>query len=158
MDGKDATPPAVVTGMTTTPDKIVYTASATTVGGRRGGHATSSDGLLDLELTAPKEVGGPGTGTNPEQLFAAGYSACFNSAFLLVATQAGVKADDAQVTAAVGFGPAGEGYALTVDLQVAVPGLEVAQVQELAEAAHQVCPYSNAIRGNVPTTVTAVAA
>jgi lipoyl-dependent peroxiredoxin len=144
--------------MTTTPDKIVYTAVATTVGGRRGGHARSSDGLLEVDLTAPKELGGPGTGTNPEQLFAAGYSACFNSAFLGVAKQAGVKADDAHVTAEVGFGPAGEGYALTVDLKVAVAGLELAQVQELAERAHQVCPYSNAVRGNVPTTVTAVEA
>ncbi len=144
--------------MTTTPEKIVYTAHATTIGGRRGGHATSSDGKLDVELTAPKEMGGPGTGTNPEQLFAAGYSACFNSAFLSVAKQAGVKADDAHVTANVGFGPAGQGYALTVDLEISVAGLELSQVQELAEVAHQVCPYSNAIRGNVPTTVTAVAA
>ncbi|MGI3783781.1 MAG: organic hydroperoxide resistance protein [Janthinobacterium lividum] len=144
--------------MTTTPDKIVYTATATTVGGRRGGRATSSDGLLDLALTAPKEVGGPGTGTNPEQLFAAGYSACFNSAFVGVAKQAGVQADAAHVTANVGFGPAGQGYALTVDLEISVAGLELAQVQELADAAHQVCPYSNAIRGNVPTTVTAVSA
>ncbi len=144
--------------MTTTPEKIVYTAVATTVGGRRGGRATSSDGKLDLELTAPKEVGGPGTGTNPEQLFAAGYSACFNSAFLGVAKKAGVSADDAHVTANVGFGPAGEGYALKVDLEVSVAGLELAKVQELADAAHQVCPYSNAIRGNVPTTVTAVEA
>ena len=144
--------------MTTTPEKIVYTAVATTVGGRRGGRATSSDGKLDLELTAPKEVGGPGTGTNPEQLFAAGYSACFNSAFLAVAKQAGVKADDAHVTAKVGFGPVGHGYALTVDLEVSLAGAEVAQVQELADKAHQVCPYSNAVRGNVPTTVTAVEA
>jgi len=144
--------------MTTTPEKIVYTAEATTVGGRRGGRATSSDGKLDLELTAPKEVGGPGTGTNPEQLFAAGYSACFNSAFLAVAKQASVKADDAHVTAKVGFGPFGSGYALTVDLEVSVAGLELDQVQQLADQAHNVCPYSNAIRGNVPTTVTAVAA
>ena len=144
--------------MTTTPEKILYTAVATTVGGRRGGHASSSDGLLEVDLTAPKELGGPGTGTNPEQLFAAGYSACFNSAFLGVAKQAGVKADDAHVTAEVGFGPAGQGYALTVDLKVAVAGLDLAQVQELADQAHQVCPYSNAVRGNVPTTVTAVEA
>ena len=144
--------------MTTTPEKILYTAVATTVGGRRGGHASSGDGLLEVDLTAPKELGGPGTGTNPEQLFAAGYSACFNSAFLGVAKQAGVKADDAHVTAEVGFGPAGQGYALTVDLKVAVAGLDLAQVQELADQAHQVCPYSNAVRGNVPTTVTAVEA
>jgi Ohr subfamily peroxiredoxin len=144
--------------MTTTPEKIIYTASATTVGGRRGGRATSSDAILDLDLTAPEETGGPGTGTNPEQLFAAGYSACFNGAFLAVAKKAGVPADEAHVTAHVGFGPVGHGYALTVDLEVAVPGLELAQVQELADHAHHVCPYSNAIRGNVPATVTAVAA
>ena len=157
MRGKICAPVAVDLDMTQTPTKIVYTASATTTGGRQG-RAVSSDGILDLELTAPKETGGPGTGTNPEQLFAAGYSACFNGAFLAVAKKAGVSADDAHVTANVGFGPAGEGYALTVDLEVSAPGLELAQVQELADAAHQVCPYSNAIRGNVPTTVTAVPA
>jgi len=144
--------------MTTTPEKIIYTAVATTVGGRRGGHARTSDGLLEVDLNAPKELGGPGTGTNPEQLFAAGYSACFNSALVAVAKQAGIKADDAHVTAKVGFGPAGQGYALTVDLEVSLAGFDLAQVQELADKAHQVCPYSNAVRGNVPTTVTAIAA
>ena len=139
-------------------DKVLYTAHATSTGGREG-TSKSSDGVLDLKLTTPKEMGGNGaTGTNPEQLFAAGYSACFNSAFVMVAKQAGVKADDAHVTANVGFGPAGQGYALSVDLQVSVAGLDLAKVQELAEVAHQVCPYSNAIRGNVPTTVTAVEA
>ena len=142
--------------MTTTPDSILYTATATTVGGRRGGHASSSDGLLEVDLNAPKELGGPGTGTNPEQLFAAGYSACFNSAFVGVAKQAGVKADEAHVTAKVGFGPAGQGYALTVDLEISVAGLELAQVQELAEVAHQVCPYSNATRGNIQVTLDVV--
>lgn len=143
--------------MTTTPTTIVYTASATTTGGRQG-HAVSSDGLLDLQLTAPKETGGPGTGTNPEQLFAAGYSACFNGALMLVAKKAGVDASQARVTAHIGFGPEGDSYAITADLEVAVPGVDLAQVQELAEAAHQVCPYSKATRGNVPVTVTAVAA
>ena len=144
--------------MTTTPEKIIYTAAATTIGGRRGGHATSSDGVLDLELNAPKEMGGPGTGTNPEQLFAAGYSACFNGALMMVAKRAKVDASAAQVTANIGFGPEGDSYAITADLEVAIPGLELAQVQELAEAAHQACPYSKAIRGNVPATVKAVAA
>jgi Ohr subfamily peroxiredoxin len=143
--------------MTQTPTKIVYTASATTTGGRSG-HSVSSDGVLDLDLTAPKELGGPGTGTNPEQLFAAGYSACFNGALMLVAKKARVDVSAAQVTANIGFGPEGDSYAITADLEVAVPGLDLAQVQELAEAAHQVCPYSKATRGNVPVTVKAVAA
>jgi lipoyl-dependent peroxiredoxin len=143
--------------MTQTPTKIVYTAAVTTTGGRQG-HAVSSDGVLDLDLTAPKELGGPGTGTNPEQLFAAGYSACFASALMMVARKARVDASAAQVTANIGFGPEGDGYALTADLEVAVPGLELSQVQQLADAAHQVCPYSKATRGNVPVTVKAVAA
>ena len=143
--------------MTQTPTKILYTASATTTGGRQG-HATSSDGVLDLTLTAPKELGGPGTGTNPEQLFAAGYAACFNGALMLVARAAKVDASAAQVTANIGFGPEGDGYAITADLEVVVPGIPVEQAQQLAEAAHQVCPYSKATRGNVPVTVRAVAA
>jgi Ohr subfamily peroxiredoxin len=143
--------------MTRTPEKIVYTAAATTTGGRQG-RAVSSDGVLDLTLTGPKEMGGTGEGTNPEQLFAAGYSACFNSALMMVARRARVDASAAQVTARIGFGPEGDGYALTADLEVAVPGVELAQVQELADGAHQVCPYSAAIRGNVPTTVRAVPA
>lgn len=143
--------------MTQTPDKIVYTASATTSGGRQG-HAASSDGVLDLDLTSPKELGGSGLGTNPEQLFAAGYSACFNGALMMVAKKAGVDASAAQVTVHIGFGPEGESFAITADLEVAVPGLELAQVQQLADAAHQVCPYSKATRGNVPVTVLAVAA
>lgn len=143
--------------MTNTPTKIVYTASATTTGGRQG-HAVSSDGVLDLQLTAPKEMGGPGTGTNPEQLFAAGYSACFNGALMMVAKAAKVDASAAQVTVNVGFGPEGDSYAITGEIEVAIPGLELAQVQELAEGAHQVCPYSKATRGNVPVTVLAVAA
>ena len=143
--------------MTQTPTKIVYTAAVTTTGGRQG-HAVSSDGVLDLDLTAPEELGGPGTGTNPEQLFAAGYSACFTSALMMVARKARVDASAAEVTATIGFGPEGDGYALTADLEVAVPGLELSQVQQLADAAHQVCPYSKATRGNVPVTVKAVAA
>lgn len=143
--------------MTNIPSKIVYTASATTTGGRQG-HAVSSDGVLDLHLTAPKEMGGPGTGTNPEQLFAAGYSACFNGALMMVAKAAKVDASAAQVTVNVGFGPEGDSYAITGDIEVAIPGLELDQVQQLAEGAHQVCPYSKATRGNVPVTVKAVVA
>jgi Ohr subfamily peroxiredoxin len=143
--------------MTQIPTKIVYTASATTTGGRRG-RAVSSDGHLDVTLTAPKELGGPGTGTNPEQLFAAGYSACFNSAIMGVAKKLGVDATKAEVTVDVGFGPEGDSYAITADLEVAIPGVELATVQQIADAAHQICPYSKATRGNVPVTVRAIAA
>src|SRR3954466_5992828 len=94
--------------MTNVPDKIVYTAVATSVGGRRGGGASSSDGILDVQLNAPKELRGPGTGTNPEQLFAAGYAACFNSAVLRIREDAGIEATEASVASTVGFGsPAG---------------------------------------------------
>jgi osmotically inducible protein OsmC len=143
--------------MTQTPDKIVYTARATATGGRQG-RATSEDGILDVQLTGPKEMGGPGTGSNPEQLFAAGYAACFQGAMGLAAKKAGVDTSASKVTAEVGFGPEGQSYAITVDLKVAIPGIEVAQAQELADAAHQLCPYSKATRGNVPVTVTAVPA
>ena len=142
--------------MTHALDKILYTASATSTGGRAG-RAVSSDGILDVSLTAPKELGGPGTGTNPEQLFAAGYSACFNGALGLVAKRAGVDASGAEVTANIGFGPEGDSYGITADLEVRIPGVELAQAQELAEAAHHVCPYSRATRGNVPVTVKALA-
>ena len=143
--------------MTQTPSKIVYTARATATGGRQG-HATSEDGILDVDLTAPKDMGGPGTGTNPEQLFAAGFAACFQGAMGLAAKKAGVDTSGSKVTAEVGFGPEGDSYAITVDLKVAIPGVDLAQAQELADAAHQLCPYSKATRGNVPVTVTAVPA
>jgi Ohr subfamily peroxiredoxin len=144
--------------MTNSPDKIVYTAVATSVGGRRGGRATSSDGNLDVQFTAPKELGGPGTGTNPEQLFAAGYATCFNSAVLHLAKEAGIDAKEASVTANVGFGPQGEGFGLAVDLEVVVPGVDVATAQLLVDAAHKTCPYSKATRGNIPVTARAIAA
>ncbi len=139
--------------MTNTPTKIVYTARATVTGGRQG-HATSEDGVLDLALTAPKETGGPGTGTNPEQLFAVGYGACFQGALTMVAKQAGVDASGSSLDIAVGFGPEGDSFAITADIVVSIPGVDDAKAQELADAAHQVCPYSKATRGNVPVTVT----
>ncbi|MDN5761987.1 MAG: organic hydroperoxide resistance protein [Microlunatus sp.] len=141
--------------MTQTPSKIVYTASATTTGGRQG-RSVSSDGLLDVTLTAPKETGGPGTGTNPEQLFAAGFSACFNGALMRMAKNADVDASAATVTADIGFGPEGDSFAITAELKVAIPGVDSDTVQKLADQAHQICPYSKATRGNVPVTVTAV--
>ncbi|WP_228941229.1 organic hydroperoxide resistance protein [Nocardioides sp. Leaf374] len=138
--------------MTNTPEKIVYTARASVTGGRQG-RATSEDGVLDLSLTAPKEVGGPGTGTNPEQLFAVGYGACFQGALTMVSKAHGVDASGSQLEIAVGFGPEGDSYAITADIEVTIPGVDDAKAQELVEAAHQVCPYSKATRGNVPVTV-----
>jgi osmotically inducible protein OsmC len=139
--------------MTNTPTKIVYTARATVTGGRAG-HATSDDGILDLDLTAPKETGGPGTGTNPEQLFAVGYGACFQGALTMVAKAHKVDASGSVVEVAIGFGPEGDSYSITADIVATIPGVDDAKAQELVEAAHQVCPYSKATRGNVPVTVT----
>ena len=139
--------------MTNTPTKIVYTANAVLTGGRQG-HGRTDDGLLDVELTAAKELGGPGTGTNPEQLFAVGYGACFQSALAAAAKKDGVDASGSTVRTAVGFGPEGDSYALTVDIVAEIPGVDDATAQRLVEAAHQVCPYSKAVHGNVPVTVT----
>ena len=139
--------------MTNTPDTIVYTARASVTGGRSG-HARSEDGILDLSLTAPKETGGPGTGTNPEQLFAVGYGACFQGALGMVAKKQGVDASGSTLDIAVGFGPEGESFAVTADITATIPGVDDATAQQLVEAAHQVCPYSKATRGNVPVTVT----
>lgn len=130
---------------------ILYKTLVTSTGGRDG-RARAADGRLEVALVLPRELGGAGgEGTNPEQLFAAGYSACFLSALKLVAGKAGVRLPaDASVTAEVGIGPSGAGFGLEVDLQVALPGIEREQAQKLVETAHGVCPYSNATRGNIP--------
>lgn len=128
----------------------IYTAIATASG--RDGRAVTSDGKLDVTLARPTEMGGDGAGTNPEQLFAAGYAACFTSAMQLVAKRMKIDTSDASVTAEVGLGPndAG-GFALDVTLRVELPDhLSPATGKELLEATHQVCPYSNATRGNIP--------
>ncbi|MBV7698971.1 organic hydroperoxide resistance protein [Streptomyces sp. TRM70350] len=128
----------------------LYTAVATATHGREG-RAVSSDGRLDLQLAIPAEMGGNGQGTNPEQLFAAGYSACFASALGLVGRQAKVDVSEAAVTAEVGIGKQGEGFALAVTLRVELPDtVDQATGRKLVEQAHQVCPYSNATRGNIP--------
>ncbi|WP_295123311.1 organic hydroperoxide resistance protein [uncultured Chitinophaga sp.] len=130
--------------------KPLYTASATAKGGRNG-HIKSSDGVLDLEVRTPKELGGSGGSyTNPEQLFAAGYAACFDSALSLVIRTAKVEAGETTVTGHVGIGKndAG-GFGLAVTLEVHIPGVSADVADELVAKAHQVCPYSNAIRGNV---------
>ena len=132
------------------PEKILYTATATATGGRTG-TAKSSDGVLDVKLTTVKELGGDGSvGTNPEQLFAAGYSACFIGALKFVASQTkGTIPADASITAHVGIGQIPGGFGLDIDLHISLPGLEQAAAQTLVDAAHLVCPYSNATRGNV---------
>jgi osmotically inducible protein OsmC len=128
----------------------LYTAVATATGGRDG-RAVSSDKILDVKLATPKELGGAGgEATNPEQLFAAGYSACFIGALKFVAGQEKRTVPaDASITAHVGIGQIPGGFGLDIDLHISLPGLELADAQQLVEAAHQVCPYSNATRGNV---------
>src|SRR5881394_1888935 len=128
---------------------ILYTATAHATGDGRNGHAATDDGLLDIDLRIPKEMGGEGGATNPEQLFAAGYAACFHSALKLVARKMRVPVEDSAVTAEVGLVKHGVGYGLQVGIEVELPGLDEAQARQLIETAHQVCPYSAAIRGNV---------
>lgn len=135
---------------------ILYTTRATATGGREG-HSVTEDGRVDVQLSTPKELGGGGgTGTNPEQLFAAGYSACFLGALKFVASKEKVKVpDDATVTATVGIGPRddGAGFGLDVALAVNLPGIDRETAQRLAEKAHVVCPYSHATKGNLDVRV-----
>ena len=135
--------------------QIAYTAHATATGGREG-RATSNDNNLDVKLSTPKELGGAGgDGTNPEQLFAAGYSACFLSAMKFVAMHMKTTLPaDAAVTSEVGIGPNGKGgFGLAVALSVVIPGMDVEAAQALVNKAHEVCPYSNATRGNIEVKV-----
>ncbi|MET7312403.1 organic hydroperoxide resistance protein [Streptomyces sp. NPDC005134] len=130
--------------------EALYTAVATATHGREG-RAVTPDGKLDLQLAIPVEMGGSGQGTNPEQLFAAGYAACFASALGLVGRQAQIDVSDAAVTGEVGIGKQGEGFGLAVTLRVELPAtVDEATGRKLVEQAHQVCPYSNATRGNIP--------
>jgi Ohr subfamily peroxiredoxin len=131
------------------PDKILYTAEAISTGDGRNGHVTSSDNRIDLDVAIPPEMGGSGAGANPEQLFGAGYAACFHSALRLVGSRAGADMTGSTVTAYVGIGPEGEAFGLVVTLEIAVPNLGREQTRELADAAHQICPYSRATRGNI---------
>ena len=137
---------------------VKYTTEATATGGRDG-HARSQDGRFDVALSTPKELGGAGgDGSNPEQLFAAGYSACFIGALKVAGQQLKVKLpDDVAVTAKVGIGPrSAGGFGITTDLTVSLPGIDRAQAQRLVDAAHEICPYSNATRGNVDVGLTLV--
>jgi lipoyl-dependent peroxiredoxin len=137
----------------------VYTAAAMSTGDGRNGHVRSSDGQIDLDLAIPKEMGGAGGATNPEQLFAAGYAACFHSALKMLAGKQKAPVTDSSVSAEVGIGPnESGGFALTVALHVELAGVDQATADALVEAAHQVCPYSNATRGNIPVTLEATVA
>lgn len=139
--------------MTTVLNKALYTAEATTTGGRDG-HGRSSDGVLDLDIRPPAELGGPGGATNPEQLFALGYAACFQSAMGVVARRMGADTADSQVTGRVTLGTIGNGgFGLAVELDVHIPGVDEATARKIVDAAHEVCPYSNATRGNIEVTL-----
>ncbi|HEX5374489.1 MAG TPA: organic hydroperoxide resistance protein [Aquabacterium sp.] len=137
-------------------DKVVYTAHATATGGRDG-RASTPDGKLDVVLSVPKEMGGRGEGTNPEQLFAAGYSACFMGAMGFVAGQQkrGLPAGT-QIDGEVDIGPIPNAFGIAVRLNITLPGMAREDAEALVAAAHQVCPYSNATRGNIAVTLTVV--
>ena len=141
-------------------DNSIYTAIATSTGdGRAGGRAATDDGALDLTLAVPTAMGGPGGGTNPEQLFAAGWAACFHSALKGVAAARKIKFTDSAVVAEVGIHPADDGaYGLSAALHVELAGVDQSTADQLVEAAHAVCPYSNATRGNIPVTIDATVA
>jgi Ohr subfamily peroxiredoxin len=137
-------------------EKVLYTAHATATGGRDG-RAKTSDGRIDVVLKPPKEMGGSGEGVNPEQLFAAGYSACFIGAMKFVAGQEKIAIPaDTSIEGAVGIGPIPQGFGIQVELKISVPGVDRAVAQALVEKAHKVCPYSNATRGNIEVTLTVV--
>jgi osmotically inducible protein OsmC len=136
---------------------VLYTATAHATGDGRNGHATTDDGLLDLDLRIPVEMGGPGGATNPEQLFAVGYAACFHSALKVVAGKDRAGVEGSEVSASVGIGTLdGGGFGLAVELDVSLPALEREAAEALVARAHEVCPYSNATRGNVEVTLTVV--
>jgi len=134
-------------------EKVLYTAHATATGGRDG-RATSSDNLLDVTLARPKEMGGQGNGTNPEQLFAAGYSACFLGAMGFVAGQSKkLLPAGTNVQADIGIGPIPTGFGIQATLNITLPGMPKEEAQALVNAAHIVCPYSNATRNNITVTL-----
>ena len=135
--------------------KTIYTAEALATGDGRDGHATTSDGKVELDLSIPKEMGGDGAGTNPEQLFAIGYAACFHSALRMVARQAQADVSDSAVGAKVSIGSLDNGgFGLAVELEITLPHVDHDTAVDLTDKAHQVCPYSNATRGNVEVTLT----
>lgn len=136
--------------------KVVYTAEANVTGARANGHGVTSDGALEVELRLPTEMGGEGGGTNPEQLFAVGYAACFEGALGVVAAREKAEAGDVSIDSKVSLITTEErGYNVAVELHVVLPSVEDSLAVDLVRAAHQVCPYSNATRGNVEVTLTA---
>jgi len=129
---------------------ILYSTTATATGDGRNGHTATEDGQVDVDVRVPKEMGGPGGATNPEQLFAAGYAACFHSAMKLVAKQMEIDTTDSEVSVTVGLGMQDSGaFNVAVEIDVHVPNASNDDAQRLVERAHEVCPYSNATRGNV---------
>jgi lipoyl-dependent peroxiredoxin len=136
---------------------VLYTATAHATGDGRNGHATTDDGRLDLDLRIPEQMGGPGGATNPEQLFAVGYAACFHSALKVVAQRQGVDVSGSEVSASVGIGALPDGgFGLAVELDVHVPSSDRPTAEALVADAHTVCPYSNATRGNIDVVLTVV--
>lgn len=135
-------------------EKVVYRAEATSTGGRDG-RSVSSDNKLEVKLAVPKEMGGNGDGTNPEQLFAAGYSACFMGAMKHVAMKEKIALPtDAKITGKVGIGAIPQGFGIEAELLISLPGMDRSAAQALVDKAHQVCPYSNATRGNIEVKLT----
>jgi lipoyl-dependent peroxiredoxin len=142
--------------MATALNQVIYTARAQTTGGREGS-SRSDDGMLDVKLSPPKAMGGSGAATNPEQLFAAGYSACFMGAMKHVAGMKKIAVPaDASIDAEIDIGPIPAGFGIAARLNVSLPGMDRAVAQDLVDTAHQVCPYSNATRGNIEVTITVV--
>ena len=137
--------------------KVLYTAEAEVTGGRAAGHGNTSDGQLEVDLRLPQEMGGDGGGTNPEQLFAIGYAACFDGALGVVGRRQKVEADDAQIASKVKLLPTGDrGFQLAVDMDVTLPSIDDPdKAVGVVRAAHGVCPYSNATRGNIDVALTA---
>ena len=135
-------------------EKVVYRAEATSTGGRDG-RSVSSDNKLEVKLAVPKEMGGNGDGTNPEQLFAAGYSACFMGAMKFVAGKEKITIpNDAKITGKVGIGAIPQGFGIEVELVISLPGMDAAAAKDLVNKAHEVCPYSNATRNNIEVKLT----
>ena len=133
---------------------VAYTATAHATGDGRNGHTRSEDGILDIDVRVPKEMGGPGGAPNPEMLFAAGYAACFHSALKVVGRQDRADVDGSEVIASVGIGALDSGgFGLAVDLTVSLPNVDRPTAEKLVARAHEVCPYSNATRGNIPVTL-----
>ncbi|MEN3273435.1 MAG: lipoyl-dependent peroxiredoxin [Actinomycetota bacterium] len=129
---------------------VLYSTTATATGDGRNGHTATEDGMVDVDVRVPKEMGGPGGATNPEQLFAAGYAACFHSAMKLVAKPMDIDVTDSEVSVTAGLGMLDSGaFNLALEIDVHIPNASNEDAQRLVERAHEVCPYSNATRGNV---------